>query len=1202
MMKRKILAMLLIFSFVLLLVPFSGAMAAVGSEKIPSDSGYGFTYRFVTKDTIEITSYGGYEETVTVPSVLDGYTVVGIAGFHRDPEVTTANDKVQKVILPETVTYIGENAFYQSTDWYEESRSALEEIVLPQSLKTIGEGAFYNCTELKTIEIPSGVTEIGSDAFTGCSSLQTIKLHCGVTALKDGAFGSVNSGLPLALSDLYDEWLYDETASDFLVWEGQLLAYKGSGKTPVIPDGVVTVGRGVFQYSDITAVTIPDGVKIIGGSAFQGCTALKSVTIPQSVERIGDSAFAACANLSAVTFSKGLKIIGDNAFDDCEALTSVSLPEGLLEMGINVFDSCYGLSKITFPSSLEKMDLSSIQYTAWYESLADDTELYCGGVFLGIVDTDYSGYPSKLTIRPGTKTVYLENYLTGVHELILPDGLKSITIKDAGSNYCGITRLTVPESVEYININEIPTLTEINLPERATLEEGCFLGCVNIQNLTLPKGNTILRSIGIGRTENLVLPEDVMEIQGAITNGNHNGSGNACLKSVNLNNLRILGNSALAGCTRLETVTLPDTLAAIGDGAFEDCGSLKAIKGGKSVRVLGDACFKNCTALTDLGSLTSSVRRLEHESLANTGWYLNQPSGPVYFGTIAYCYKGTMPQNTVLALKDSTTAVTDGYILDQLPMTPHNMADFEQPNLTGIVLPESCARVDAFAFFNCENLKAADLGGVQIIGDEALESHGCESIALPDTARYVGDSAFASTKLQSVHLNNGLRVIEKSAFFSLGTGQGVTVPETVTYLGYHCLGYYPEDPDSDYTASLPIENFVIYGKSGTAAEAYADENGFAFRTDTCAAHSWTTVTVPASCQSTGYTLKTCVICGETEKSGSTAKTAHSAVTNDSQAATCTTPGYTGGSHCAACGQSLSKATATTALGHNWVVDTETNEWDGYYGMTRHYCRTCDLTWYEAAGGTEPHTHDYSYRTTVVPPTCTQQGYTVHACECGDSYRDSATAALGHQFVNGSCSRCGLPQAVCDGGAACPSRKFIDVNTNEWYHLYVDYAVTNGLFNGTGSNTFEPQTAMTRAMLVTVLWRYEGSPAAGSPSFDDVPKNEWYSEAVAWAETNGVVNGVGAGKFAPNGKITREQMATILFRYSQKKGMNTDKRGSFNAFPDAGQVSAYAAEAMSWTVGEGIINGSDGLLLPQGNATRAQVATILTRYIENIVKR
>ena len=187
----------------------------------------------------------------------------------------------------------------------------------------------------------------------------------------------------------------------------------------------------------------------------------------------------------------------------------------------------------------------------------------------------------------------------------------------------------------------------------------------------------------------------------------------------------------------------------------------------------------------------------------------------------------------------------------------------------------------------------------------------------------------------------------------------------------------------------------------------------------------------------------------------------------------------------------------------------------------------------------------------------------------------------------------------NGGEDCPSAHFTDIGAGDWYHEAVDFAVENGLFGGMSATTFEPNTAMTRAMLVTVLWRYEGSPAEGTNSFTDVPDGQWYTDAVAWAAHNGIVGGVGNNRFDPNGNITREQMATILFRYSNSLGLDTSDREELDYFPDGDQVSAYALDALSWAVSTGLINGSEGKLLPQGNATRAQVATILMRFIENV---
>lgn len=179
--------------------------------------------------------------------------------------------------------------------------------------------------------------------------------------------------------------------------------------------------------------------------------------------------------------------------------------------------------------------------------------------------------------------------------------------------------------------------------------------------------------------------------------------------------------------------------------------------------------------------------------------------------------------------------------------------------------------------------------------------------------------------------------------------------------------------------------------------------------------------------------------------------------------------------------------------------------------------------------------------------------------------------------------------------------FTDVSRNAWYAEAVEYAVEAGLMNGTSSTTFAPEENMTRAMLVTVLWRYAGSPEVGLNTFSDVPEGTWYTQAVTWAAEEGVVNGVGDSRFDPEGNVTREQMATILYRYSNSTGTDTSDRGDLSAFPDASNISAYATDALSWAVAEGLINGTQNggtvTLAPKGNATRAQVAAILMRYIE-----
>ena len=1291
-MKRTLLSLLLALTMLLSLLPAVSAAGITGEEKLPDDAGFGFTYAFVSPTTIEITAYYGYEAEVTVPSTIDGYTVVGIQSFHNEEGYSNPNIFVRKVVLPETVTYIADGAFYDDDDWSAKTHFELREIVLPQSLKTIGKNAFYHNYYLQKIDIPAGVTEIGAGAFAKCQNLSDITIRGENTFLHGGAFGE-KSGYsvgPFAgkLSELYQQWLYDDSASDFFIWQGQLLDYKGTSKTPVIPDTVSVIGAAAFFQSDITGVTIPSSVKLIGQYAFYECESLTSVDIPGSVERIDNSAFSGCTGMTSITLHEGLKVIGDGGLRECESLTSLVLPEGLTTLEDTALYDCTGIESFTFPKSLTDMEDSSIYTSKWYEGLADGTELYCGSVFLGCKGGEY---PAKLTVRAGTKMVRIEGYLEGVNELLLPDGVESLIIPNPGSDYCGITKLVVPESVNYIDLKGMSKLTDITLPTTAVLENNCFDGCYQIKNLTIPKGNQTLYNVNIGRTANMVLPDDVLEVRGRISNGDtfNNSDGNSYLKSIDLKNVRILTGGTFNGSYGLESVTLPDSLITLGDGVFSDCVRLRSVRGGKNVRQIGDSCFSGCAALTDFGELEKNVTHVGSLAFLNCGWFHDQPNGVVYFGKAAYAYKGTMPEGTVLSLKDGTVSVTYEFLAGQTELNP----DFNQPNLAGLILPQSCKYVDDYAFAGAKNMKFIDLGGVQYIGREAFNNSACESIVQPDSVRFVGYNAFSTLYyLKAIHLNDGLRVLDEGAFFTSGKGKGVTIPASVAYIGYQAFGYCPVDPENPFAGLTKIDGFVIRGTTGTAAQTYAVDNEFTFETGACTAHQPVTETVAPTCCTGGFTRTVCAVCGAVTASANTAPVAHKPVANDPIEATCTRPGYTGGTHCAFCGLTLTQPTQTPALGHDEVVATEEYEYSAYYGMIRHYCRRCELKWYDTEGG--GHVHDYNYQTnfeyatctkggytehvcacgesyrdgitsalghdfrwvtdkvatatepgykheectrcherrnenTVIPatgeghvhsytddvkqPTCTEGGYTTHTCSCGESYVDNRTAALGHNYVNGTCTRCGAtngenppkppkPSGNCDGGASCPSKPYPDVNTSRWYHAGVDFAIANELMNGVGNSRFNPDGAMTRSMLVTVLWRYAGSPVEGTNDFSDVPSGKWYTKAVAWAKHNNVVNGTSATTFDPDGNITREQMAAILFRYAGSIGADTSARSSLDQFPDGGKVSRYAKEALSWCFASGIITGTaeNGrtYLDPQGNATRAQVATILMRYIQS----
>ena len=179
--------------------------------------------------------------------------------------------------------------------------------------------------------------------------------------------------------------------------------------------------------------------------------------------------------------------------------------------------------------------------------------------------------------------------------------------------------------------------------------------------------------------------------------------------------------------------------------------------------------------------------------------------------------------------------------------------------------------------------------------------------------------------------------------------------------------------------------------------------------------------------------------------------------------------------------------------------------------------------------------------------------------------------------------------------------FTDVNTDDWFAEAVQYMLDNEMMNGTSATTFGPNTTTTRGMIVTILYRLEGEPDAAASSFTDVASNMYYADAINWAAANGIVNGITTTTFGPDNAITREQMAAILYRYAQYKGYDVTASNDLGSYTDASQISAYATTAMQWANAEGLITGNTTTTInPIGNATRAEVATILMRFCENIV--
>ena len=452
-----------------------------------------------------------------------------------------------------------------------------------------------------------------------------------------------------------------------------------------------------------------------------------------------------------------------------------------------------------------------------------------------------------------------------------------------------------------------------------------------------------------------------------------------------------------------------------------------------------------------------------------------------------------------------------------------------------------------------------------------------------------------------------------------------------TATGYDFVGWYTDEALTEaFDFTQPVtENTVLYAKWTlhvcTPGACMVGESGLHYTLCTVCGErldcEYTEAVIDPTCTSAGYTVHTCTNCGNSYIDA-IVEGGHKWVATVIPP-THTEPGYTL-YECSVCKESY-KTDYTAPAGHVFDEGTVTKPATCTAEGVMTYACSCGATHTAPIPKT-----DHELADTVTAPTCTELGFTTHACKhCDYTYTDTPVAALGHKWDSGkvaaaptltetgtllqTCTVCKATKesvipmlSDCDGGEGCPSSAYKDVpGVENWAHVGIDFVLKSGLFYGTSDTTFSPDGAMTRAMLVTVLYRLEGQPKVTAKNpFSDVADGRWYTDAVVWAAENKIVNGVGEGRFDPDGEITREQMAAILYRYSEFKGV-TPSEGKFAAeYPDAGKVSRYALTAMRWANAEKLINGtqrgSTVYLDPQGSATRAQVAAILMRFVQNIL--
>lgn len=927
--------------------------------------------------------------------------------------------------------------------------------------------------------------------------------------------------------------MYDYSSADPAPWS----EYNDIIASITISDGVTSIGDNAFHSCCAGSIDLQCTSLIsIGKNAFSRCTMLTSIFIPESVQSIGSEAFSLCEGLSMVELPTTLTKIPDGIFTDCTLLDSITIPDTVTEIGANAFLRCTAFILEKLPAGIKSIGAAAFANCGNIESLALPGTLESIGeaAFNGtaIDKASFAGTPERWTAIGGAACCIAQDKIDFLEHTCDFSGWKYDEHKHWQQCTCGKTQ-----------------------------NEGAHTGTGKTCDVC---GAVLSEALGSGSIDGglswSLSRSGALTISGSGKMPDFSSVANAApwdkqkdkIQSVVIESgVQSISGGAFSGCTALEKLSISETVTQIAPNAFGGCTSLAAFEVAE-----GNKAF-----LSVGGVLFSADKELLRYPVGKSADY-------------------TVPSGTV--------AIAGGAFKDCA-------------KLESLVIPDSVTAIGESAFENCAALKRITLPK-NITKLEASCFSGCTAlaeIALPDSVKTLGEKVFSGcAALKSVKIPAEVTVIPTEAFSGCSSLESITIPKSVSHINERAFDGCTALKKVDYLGSDTDWSRVTKETGNNALDNA--EKSFT-RTDY--EHKYTDTVIPPTCTERGCTVHLCA-CGDKREDSYTPPLGHSykggicvrcgildpnkdtphkhdfipIVTKP----TCLTEGFT--TYTCSCGECYTKD-YVSAVGHKTQLQNVKAAGcltGGYTGDE--VCTVCGKVFKQGsvifALGHDPQP------ARVKAPTCTESGYTgdLICTRCGDMTQAGKTvAAAGHKFFGGVCSVCGTK-----GAEAAP--EFDDVKPGAFYFDAVQWAVENGITNGTGKNTFSPNDVCSRYQIVMFLWRAAGQPEAkAAVSFADVKPGDIFYEAVQWAVERSITKGTSSTSFSPYAPCTRGQIVTFLYRSAGSPKVS----GACN-FSDVSSGS-FCRDAVIWASSEGITNGtSAGRFSPNEGCTRAQVVTFLYR--------